>query len=219
MPGVIGMPGITEHNGSYWEYDPDLSQRRLQEVGYDGEEIRIIGREGRVPKQPEVYEAMAGYWEAVGIDGKVEVTERSLWTSIRNCGVGNAVSEAGEITAQNLAEPPTNCAGSSGTGHLIEFTPEWPSLDFGRPAGRLLNCYYFQSRVCEAGLQELLEEARAATLEEGRADLLEQLADRMKEDVLFLGVFQAFEIHGMHEDLVFRPRPDQRLRVAEMSWK
>ncbi len=219
LPGVIGMPGITEHNGSYWEYDPDLSQRRLQEVGYDGEEIRIIGREGRVPKQPEVYEAMAGYWEAVGIDGKVEVTERSLWTSIRNCGVGNAVSEAGEITAQNLAEPPTNCAGSSGSGHLIEFTPEWPSLDFGRPAGRLLNCYYFQSRVCEAGLQELLEEARAATLEEGRADLLEQLADRMKEDVLFLGVFQAFEIHGMHEDLVFRPRPDQRLRVAEMSWK
>ena len=219
LPGVIGMPGITEHNGSYWEYDPDLSQRLLEEVGYDDEEIRIIGREGRVPKQPEVYEAMAGYWEAVGIKGKVEVTERSLWRSIRNCGVGNAVSEAGEITAGNLTDPPTNCEGSSGSGHLIEFTPEWPSLDFGRPAGRLLNCYYFQSRVCESGLQELLEEARAATLEEGRADFLEQLADRMKEDVLFLGVFQAFEIHGMHEDLVFKPRPDQRLRVAEMSWK
>ena len=219
LPGVIGMPGITEHNGSYWEYDPDKSRQLLQEVGYDEEEIRIIGREGRVPKQPEVYEAMAGYWEAVGIKGKVEVTERSLWRSIRNCGVGNAVSEAGEITAENLSSPPTNCEGSSGSGHLIEFTPEWPSLDFGRPAGRLLNCFYFQSRVCEAGMQDLLERARAATLEEGRADLLEQLADRMKEDVLFIGVFQAFEVHGLVEGLQFEPRPDQRLRVAEMSWR
>ena len=219
LPGVIGMPGITEKNGSYWEFDPDRSRQLLQEVGYDGEEIRIIGREGRVPKQPEVYEAMAGYWEAVGVKGKVEVTERSLWRSIRNCGIGNTISEAGEITVQNLADPPTNCEGAAGSGHLIEFTPEWPSLDFGRPAGRLLNCFYFQSRVCEAGLQDLLEQARAATLEEGRAGLLEQLADRMKEDVLFVGVFQAFEVHGMSEDLVFKPRPDQRLRVAEMSWR
>lgn len=145
--------------------------------------------------------------------------KRSLWRSIRNCGVGNAVSEAGEITAQNLAEPPTNCEGSAGSGHLIEFTPEWPSLDFGRPAGLLLKCCYFQTRVCDADVQVLLEQARAATLEEGSADLPEQLADRMKEDVLFLGVFQAFEIHGLAEDLEFKPRPDQRLRVAEMSWK
>jgi len=31
-------------------------------------------------------------------------------------------------------------------------------------------------------------------------------------------VFQAFEIHGLVEDLEFAPRPDQRLRVAEMWW-
>ena len=219
LPGVIGMPGITEKNGAYWEYDPALARQLLAETGYDGEEIRIIGRTGRVPKQPEVYEAMAGYWEVVGINGKVEVTERSLWRSIRNCGIGNAVSEAGEITAVNLANPPTNCDGPGGSGHLIEFTPEWPSLDFGRPAGRLLNCYYFQSRVCEKGLQDLLEQARSSTLAEGRADLLEQLADRMQEEVLFIGLFQAFEVHGLAADLQFNPRPDQRLRVAEMSWR
>ncbi len=56
-------------------------------------------------------------------------------------------------------------------------------------------------------------------IEMGMLGLLGQLADRTKEDVLFIGVFQAFEIHGLAKDLESKPRPDQRLQVAEMSWK
>jgi len=219
IPAVIGMPGVDKDNGSYWEYNPELSRKLLKEVGYNGEEIRIIGRSGRVPKQPEVYEAMAGYWEKVGINGKVEVTERNLWRTIRNCGIGNTVSGAGEpITSPKVHEPPTNCKGTADSGHLIEFTPEWPTLDFWRPASRLMNCNYFQSRVCNPETQEILDKAGATSLEEGRADLLKKLADQMKEEVMFLGVFQAFEIHAMVEDLEFDPRPDQVVRVAEISW-
>jgi len=219
IPAVIGMPGIDENNGSYWTYDPELSRRLLKEVGYNGEEIRIIGRSGRVPKQPEVYEAMAGYWEKVGINGKVEVTERNLWRQIRNCGIGNTVAGAGvPITSPKIHEPPTNCKGTVDSGHLIEFTPEWPTLDFWRPASRLMNCNYFQSRVCNPETQETLDKAGATPLAEGRADLLKKLADQMKEEVMFLGVFQAFEIHAMVEDLEYEPRPDQVVRVAEMRW-
>ncbi len=36
------------------------------------------------------------------------------------------------------------------------------------------------------------------------------LADRMKEDALFVGVFQAFEVHAMVEDLDFEPGPTGR---------
>ena len=42
---------------------------------------------------------------------------------------------------------------------------------------------------------------------------------RMKECVPFIGVSQAFGIHGLAEELGFKPRPDQRLGVAEMWWK
>ena len=219
IPAVIGMPGIDEENGSYWEYNPQKARDLLAETGYDGEEIRIIGRTGRVPKQPEVYEAMAGYWEKVGINGKVEVTERNLWRVIRNCGIGNIVSGAGvEITSDRINQPPDNCKDTADSGHLIEFTPEWPTLDFWRPAARLMNCNYFQSRVCDPEIQTILEKAGETPIEEGRGDLLKQLADRMKEDVLFVGVFQAFEVHAMVDDLEYEPRPDQLVIYGNMRW-
>jgi peptide/nickel transport system substrate-binding protein len=219
IPAVIGMPGIDEENGSYWEYNPQKARDLLAETGYDGEEIRIIGRTGRVPKQPEVYEAMAGYWEKVGIKGKVEVTERNLWRVIRNCGIGNIVSGAGvEITSDRINQPPDNCKDTADSGHLIEFTPEWPTLDFWRPAARLMNCNYFQSRVCDPEIQTILEKAGETPVEEGRGDLLKQLADRMKEDVLFVGVFQAFEVHAMVDDLEYEPRPDQLVIYGNMRW-
>ena len=81
-----------------------------------------------------------------------------------------------------------------------------------------MNCNYFQSRVCNPETQETLDKAGATPLAEGRADLLKKLADQMKEEVMFLGVFQAFEIHAMVEDLEYEPRPDQVVRVAEMRW-
>ena len=219
IPAVIGMPGIDKDNGSYWEYNPEKSRQLLKEVGYNGEEIRIIGRSGRVPKQPEVYEAMAGYWEKVGINGKVEVSERNLWRTIRNCGVGNLVSGAGvAITSDRINQPPDNCKNTADSGHLIEFTPEWPTLDFWRPAARLMNCNYFQSRVCDPEIQAILDKAGETPLAEGRGALLKQLADRMKEDVLFVGVFQAFEVHAMVEGLEFEPRPDQLVLYSNMRW-
>ena len=81
-----------------------------------------------------------------------------------------------------------------------------------------MNCNYFQSRVCDPEIQEILDKAGGTPLEEGRGELLKQLADRMKEDVMFVGVFQAFEVHAMVDDLEYEPRPDQLVIYGNMRW-
>jgi peptide/nickel transport system substrate-binding protein len=216
VPGTAGMPGVTEENTTYWEYDPELAQQLLKEVNYQGEEIRITGREGRFPKQVEVYEAIAGYWSEVGINGAVEVVERAVWTATRNCGLGNSIKEPADLVPEKINQPPTNCPDP---GHLVETAPEWTSLDFLQPAARALDCFAPLSRVCDPEIQTLVEDAGVAPEGPQRAELLQQLANRMKEDVLFIPVFQGFEIHAGQEDLEFEPRPDNRVRVTTMRFK
>jgi hypothetical protein len=124
--------------------------------------------------------------------------------------VGNIVNAGGDITS-----PPTTCAGPS---HLIEFAPEWPTLDFTLPASRLLDCTYVQSRVCQPDIQEALDAVRQEPLGPERNHLLESLARRIKDDVLFIGVFRLFKVHGMAKDFEFQPRPDQQVKASNMKF-
>jgi peptide/nickel transport system substrate-binding protein len=218
VPATAGMEGITKEHTTWWEYDPELSRQLLEEVEYQGEPIRITGREGRFPKQVEAYEAIMGYWSDVGINGELEVVERSVWTETRNCGLGNITGDLGPnepITADIIAEPPTNCPDP---GHLVETATEWTTLDFQYPAARGTDCYALLGRVCKPEYQELLEAAKSAPEGPERTNLLTQIADRMKEDVLFITFYQSFEIHGMQENVQYEPRPDNRIRPANIRF-
>lgn len=216
IPATAGMDGIDEEDTAWWEYDPELSRQLLEEAGYDGQPIRLTGREGRFPKQVEAYEAIMGYWNDVGINGELEVVERSIWTERRNCGLGNTTNQEGvEITPELLHQPPEGCADP---GHLVETATEWTTLDFQYPAARGTDCYALLSRVCIPEYQELLEAAKSTPEGPERTDLLSQIADRMKEEVLFIAFYQSFEIHGMQENVEYEPRPDNRVRPANIRF-
>jgi hypothetical protein len=152
----------------------------------------------------------------VGINGTVEVVERAVWTATRNCGLGNSVKEPADLVPEKINQPPANCADP---GHLVETAPEWTRLDFHQPASQAVDCFAPLSRVCQPEIQTLVKDSGVAPEGPQRAELLQQLADRMKEDVLFTPVFQGFEIHAGQEDLEFEPRPDNRVRVATMRFK
>ena len=74
------MPGEFPFNNPTWAvpaYDPERARELLAEGGYpDGFEIeiRIFPLGGR-PYQPDLGEAVAGYWEDIGLDVKRTITE------------------------------------------------------------------------------------------------------------------------------------------------
>ena len=74
------MPGDFPFNNPEWEvptYDPERAKQLLAEGGYPNGfemEIRIFPLGGR-PYQPDLGEAVAGYWEDIGIDVQRTITE------------------------------------------------------------------------------------------------------------------------------------------------
>jgi ABC-type transport system substrate-binding protein len=225
-PGVIGA---TERNTAPYEYNPDLSRQLLQEAQYDPETvIKITGRAARIPKQVEVYEALDGYLDAVGINAEINVVEASVRDNLRNCAIGKAVSEVleakgldpetAEATLADMQAALDKGGSDCPMADLMESPLSSNNLDFGRNATAYLNCLRPQSFVCDpspGGLQEKLEPALSAAGAE-RQRLMVELADRAHDDVLFLPLFETPVIYALDPKLNFEPRFDRRIRVNSM---
>jgi hypothetical protein len=156
-PGVIGA---TEENTAPFEYNPDLARQLLQEANYNPDNlITITGRGTRIPKNVEVYEAIQGYLEDVGMNVKINIVEASVWREMRNCGIGKAVNEVLEAQGKDPStDEPTladmqaaidkggaNCP----IGDLMDDEPSNETLDFGRQANRYMNCRVINSLFCD----------------------------------------------------------------------
>ena len=225
-PGVIGA---TERNTAPYEYNPDLARQLLQEANYDPNNvIKITGRAARIPKQAEVYEALDGYFDAVGINAEINVVEASVRNDLRNCAIGMAVKEVlqaqgldpetAEATLADMQAALDKGGANCPTSDLIESPISSNNLDFGRNATAYLNCLRPQSFVCDpspGGLQEKLRPALSAAGAD-RQRLMEELADRAHDDVLFLPLFETPVIYGKDPKLNYEPRFDRRIRVNTM---
>ena len=66
--------GFNKQVGPY-PYDPEKAKALLKEAGAAGASIEVIGTAGRWLKDREMVEAVAGYWEAVGLKPKVRIFE------------------------------------------------------------------------------------------------------------------------------------------------
>jgi len=66
--------GFNQKVGSY-PYDPAKAKALLKEAGAVGRTVELIGTAGRWLKDREVVEAVAAYWDAVGIKSKVRIFE------------------------------------------------------------------------------------------------------------------------------------------------
>src|SRR5918992_1416259 len=198
-PGVIGA---TERNTAPYEYNPELSKQLLAEANYDPNNlIEITGWSTRIPKQVEVYEAIQGYLEEVGMNVEINIVEPSVRSAMTRCGMGQAVAEVLEAkgkavdTAQATMEEYQAAVDKGGancpTGDLIENEPSNETLDLGRQVNNYMSCYAPNSLVCDTspgGIQEQIGPALAASGEE-RQRLMTILADKMHDDVLFIPGF------------------------------
>jgi peptide/nickel transport system substrate-binding protein len=225
-PGVIGA---SERNTAPYEYNPELSRQLLQEANYDpANVIEIMGRGTRIPKQVEIYEAVNGYLEEVGINSKIQVVEASIRTARTGCGIGTAVNEileaSGRVPGTDEPTPEdfqaaidkggANCP----YGDLIENEPSNETLDFGRQANYYMNCIYNRSLICDpspGGFQDQIAEAMGAAGQE-RQDKMEALADAVHDQVLFIPFFDLPVIYAVDSKLNWDTRFDGRVRASTM---
>jgi peptide/nickel transport system substrate-binding protein len=65
-----------------YPYDPQEARRLIKEGGWEGHEFGLISypRAG-CPEYPLVVEAMAGYWEKVGLKPKIRNSDWSVWVA------------------------------------------------------------------------------------------------------------------------------------------
>jgi ABC-type transport system substrate-binding protein len=210
---TMGTVGITPENSAPYEYNPELARQLLDEAGYDSSnEIIIYVRGGRFYRNTEVAEATQGYWSLVGVNSSVRVVETAQWREISRSGPGQYSDNP--LDAPNRP-PPQPVAASL---HVYQNFPSVEALDYEKTAVGTLSCYATSSKVCQPDtIEPLIGPAVAATGEERRR-LMEELANIVHDDVLFIPYFEATMIYGLNEKLNFEPRYDRRVRLNMLSF-
>lgn len=117
--GAPGVLGTTPENLKPYEYDPQLSRRLLEEIGYIcgmpnskpdcKAEIEINSRAARIPRNTELVESMATFMREAGINAKANFVETSLWTEMGLCGVGHPEAQIAGWQGATETKAPTSC--------------------------------------------------------------------------------------------------------------
>ena len=223
-PGIIGA---TEANTAPYPYDPDKARELLAQAGYDPEnEITLISRGVRVAKQTEVSEAIHGYLTAVGMNFEFQIVEPSIRSARSRCALGQAIQdviaesgrnpETDEATRADMQAAIDRGGSSCEAFDMLGNQPSNETLDFGRQLRYYMNCESQRSSVCdpsEGGIQDQIADALAASGAE-RQRRLEVLADKFREDVLFLALFDLPVIYAVNPKVNWQPRLDPNVRVS-----
>ena len=201
----------------------------LAEANYNPDnEITIVGRGSRIPKQIEVSEAVQGYLTNVGMNVDFEIVESSIRSELTRCGIGKATQEILIAAGKDPElDQPTNAdfqaaldkgGADCPTGDLIGNQPSNETLDFGRQVRYYMNCDAIRSLICDpspGGIQDQIPAALSASGSE-RQERLQALADIFHDDVLFIPLFDLPVVYAVNEKLNWQPRLDPNVRVSSM---
>jgi len=174
-----------------YPYDPELAQQLIAEAGAEGAEVQVVGESGRWLKDRELIEAVANYWNAAGLNAQVEIYEFGEYLN-------------------RLFDRETRAAAIfvSSSNDLLDPT-------------RQLGNYYSPEGIGSSNKdEEMLEwvtQAASETDVDVREELYHQATARACEDAYFAFLLNVEDTYGMSERLVWEPRVDSSLRVAEMA--
>jgi peptide/nickel transport system substrate-binding protein len=212
QPGTLG---INPENSAPYEYNPELSRQLLQEAGYDpANEIIIHTREGRVYRDVELWEAVIGFWQELGVNARVQVLENAQATAVRRSGCGQYEPALAIKCHEQPPAPPTNVS-----SHYYETASSNETLDFSRQGILRLSCFNVNSRVCDPEFEKKITAANATPLGSEREQLLAELAQTAHDEYWFIPFFHIQAVYGLAEDLEWTPRYDPRVRINTMRFK
>lgn len=174
-----------------YPYDPEAARKLLKEAGAEGATIDIYGSNGRWLKDREITEAVAGFWEAIGLKVNVHIVEFSEYLDRLN---------------DQKARPQTIFIGHS--NQLFD-------------ADRTVSAYLEPGRSGasndNAEIGDLIKAARNETDVNKREDLYRRIGQITHDDALFVFLLYQKDIFGLSKSLRWQPRSDGKVLIKDVS--
>lgn len=184
--------GFNKAVGPY-PYDPAKARALLKEAGAAGATVELIGTAGRWLKDRELIEAVAAYWQAVGIKPQVRIFE---FTEYLN----------------RLFDRKTR-------GDAIFVASSNELLD----ADKSFSAYYraggIGSSNSDAELAALIDGARTETDMTKRSAMYHQAVKRAHDQAYFTWLLNIEDIYGVSDKISWPARVDAKILVKEMTPK
>jgi len=174
-----------------WPYDPKQARKLLEEAGAVGKKIQMVGTSGRWLKDREVVEAVAAYWQDVGLKVDVKIYEFGEYLN----RLFDRNTRADAIFVVNSNE----------------------MMD----ADRSLSAYYKAGGVgasnTDAELARLIDSARTEVDTGKRRAMYHQAVQRAWDNAYFVWLLNIEDVYGTSKRLQWTPRMDGKILVREMS--
>jgi len=193
----LGTP-FTKYHFGYdpatrpYVFNPERAKKLLAEAGAQGFELLLNSPNGRYLNDKEVSEAVVGDLRKVGINARVKVHE---WGTYMNM----------------------TYAHKAGPSYLLG----WGGATFDADATLfpMMRTGQVLSHYSNPKLDAMIEEARSTMDKAKRQKIYSEAAKLVKEDVPWAFSYQQMDIYGVSARVNWKPRPDEKLFVVDMSFK
>jgi peptide/nickel transport system substrate-binding protein len=176
-----------------YPYDPEKARALLKEAGAKGVTVELIGTSGRWLKDRELVEAVAAYWQQVGVKPKVRIFEFNEYLN-------------------RLFDRKTR-------GDAIFVVNSNELLDADKSLSAFYRAGGIGSSNSDEELATLINTARTETNVEKRASLYNKAVQLDYDKAYHVFLLNIEDIYGMSKRMVWPARVDAKMLVSEMRVK
>ena len=173
-------------------FNPEKAKKLLAEAGAQGFELTLNSPNGRYLNDKEVSEAVVGDLRKVGINARVKLHEWGTYMNMLYSHKGG----------------PSYLLGWGGATFDADGTL-FPMMRTGQVLSHYSN----------PKLDAMIEEGRSTMDKTKRQKIYSETAKLVKEEVPWAFAYQQMDIYGVSARLNWKPRPDERLFLVDMSFK
>jgi len=181
-----------------YPYDPARARRLLGESGYArGIDVTLFAGSGTMVNDKHLLEVIGDMWSKIGIRARIEMMEMGARQRMNN----------------DRTVPPSG---------LMLINPQSTLLDADGSLWRLFHPSGFGGKYWVGSqpgqrFHELMEQARYSLDPAKRKQLYAEATRIIHDEKPWLELFQEVVVYGTSQRVVFKPRADYRLIVAEMT--